>query len=500
MRLVVVPLACELLFVGTLYGLLKEVELERQKEAQAQAIAAHMNKLLRAVIYAGALTSGAAMSRKDTRALRGADPIDEAPQEFKIIRELSKDNPDQMKRVDELESLVYQGVEDLQEIKNLTKHGDPFSAIADARHFSLLMAKIGAKIEVVIQDAEVIEKDTTRSQEKTRQFVWIVLVIGVIVNVVLAVGLALHFNRSTTQRLQVLLDNTMRLASGKPLTPSISGDDDEIAYLDKVFRDTAKSLADSEATKRELTAMITHDLRSPLAAVQAVLELLAMGVYGQQSSDAVLHLNMAEDNVNRVLRLINDLLDVEKMRAGKLTIEPAPMLISDAINKSVDAVRSLAEQKQLQIDVVLPDPAPTVNADAGRIAQVMINLLTNAIKYSPDKSTVRVVVTELEREQTQVSVIDTGCGIAPEMQQTIFEKFEQTQNAVVTQVGQTKGSGLGLAICKAIVEQHNGQIGVRSEVGNGSMFWFTLPQLKAIVASGKIVEGAVDTAPSIHTP
>lgn len=473
MILVAVPLVCELMFVAVLSGLLKQVEHERQEEARAQAIAAHMNKLLRAVIYAGALTSGDALGRKQVKMSRGVDPLDEAPAEFDALHELLKNDPEQLKKIDEIKTLVYEGVEDLKEIKGLTGEGRAFQAIFDMKHFSMLMSKVGAKVEVVIRDTEVIEKDTTRSQEQTRRVVQQLMLVGLLAHVLLAVGLAIYFNRGTTQRLATLVDNARRLAGGMALQPPVGGND-EIAYLDKVFRDTAKALQESEQSKREMMAMITHDLRSPLAAVQAVLEMLGMGVYGEQTPDAVEHLAMAEGNCNRVLRLINDLLDIEKMRAGKLQMEFEPGALSEIVKRSVEAVSGLAEQRRVGIEVDVPAEF-VVRADAARIVQVLINLLANALKYSAESGTVTVRAVAIDSTAVRVNVIDTGCGIAPEYHESVFEKFEQASGATM-EIGKSKGTGLGLAISKAIVEQHGGKIGVESDLGKGSCFWFTLPR------------------------
>lgn len=479
MILVAVPLVCELIFVGILSGLLRQVEYERAEEARAQAIAAHMNKLLRAVIYAGALTSGDAMGRRQMRSLRGPDPLDEAPAEFAALHEVLKNDPEQLHRIDEVQALVYQGVEDLEEIKTLTGDGQAFQAIFDMKHFSMLMNRIGGKVEIVIRDTEVIEKDTTRNQEQTRRVVQQMLLFGLLAHVLLAVGLAIYFNRGTTRRLSILVDNARRLAGGMTLQPPVGGND-EIAYLDKVFRDSAKALAESEQSKREMMAMITHDLRSPLAAVQAVLEMLGMGVYGEQTSDAVEHLSMAEANCNRVLRLINDLLDIEKMRAGKLQMEIEPIALTEIAKRSVEAVTTLAEQKNVRINVDVPDEL-AVEADVGRLVQVLINLLTNALKYSPAKGLIKLQGIALDAQTIRVNVIDSGCGIAPEYHESIFEKFEQAALSS-TEFGQSKGTGLGLAISKAIVEQHGGKIGVESDLGQGSTFWFTLRRSNAALS------------------
>jgi signal transduction histidine kinase len=481
MILVAVPLVCELAFVAVLSGLLKQVEYERREEARAQAVAAHMNKLLRAVIYAGALTSGDALGRRQTRALRGTDPLDEAPAEFAALHELLKNDPEQLRKIDEVQELVYQGVEDLKEIKSLTGDGQAFQAIFDMKHFSMLMSKIGAKVEIVIRDSEVIGKDTTRNQEQMRHVVQQILLAGLLVHALIAVGLAVYFNRGTTRRLAILVDNARRLAGGMSLQPAVGGND-EIAYLDKVFRDSAKALAESEQSKREMMAMITHDLRSPLAAVQAVLEMMGMGVYGEQTPDAVHHISLAEANCNRVLRLINDLLDIEKMRAGKLQMEVENVSLSEVVERSMEAIATLAEQKNVSVDSsVSSDMA--VRADAGRVVQVLINLLTNAVKFSPAGGSIKIEAEDgASGDSLRVNVIDSGCGIAPEYHESIFEKFEQA-GVSSTEIGQSKGTGLGLAMCKAIVEQHGGQIGVESDLGKGSTFWFTLPKSNAPLAA-----------------
>lgn len=227
-----------------------------------------------------------------------------------------------------------------------------------------------------------------------------------------------------------------------------------------------------ERMKREFVAMVSHDLRTPLTSVEASLTLLAAGALGPLSADAVTTVQMAESEVVRLRLLVNDLLDIAKIEAGKMEMSFDDLLLNDVVAQSVNAVRAVADARK--INIAVEGPEVECFADGNRLIQVLVNFLSNAVKYSPDGSTVRVAV-RTTADWREVRVIDEGPGIEPEFHEVVFHRFGQAKGA-----NQKEGTGLGLAISKTIIDQHGGAIGVDSEPGKGCEFWFRLPASRAV--------------------
>jgi signal transduction histidine kinase len=258
------------------------------------------------------------------------------------------------------------------------------------------------------------------------------------------------------------------LLKHEELNPPLAGND-EIAHLDHAFHDMARSLAELEQIKKDFVAMITHDLRTPMTSTMGFLELLGDGVYGPIPDKARDGANLAFRNVRRMIALINDLLDVEKLESGKWELSPESITLEPVVTRSVESVSVFAEQHKVKIAVEPIDS--TVYADGNRLVQVLVNLITNAVKFSPVDSSVTISA-RTKGDLVELRITDQGCGIPPQYRESIFDRFRQVRATDATQKG---GTGLGLAICKAIVEQHGGSIGVESEEGKGSTFWFTVP-------------------------
>jgi PAS domain S-box-containing protein len=222
--------------------------------------------------------------------------------------------------------------------------------------------------------------------------------------------------------------------------------------------------------RQEVMQMVTHDLRTPLATIGNVLSILEDGRVGEVSDRAKEMVQLAQKNVSRMLELVNDLLEVEKMKAGMLKLDLDEVSLADIFEESLHAVSGWAQEQKVRIEYV-----PTtlkVFADEGRIVQVLNNLLGNAIKFSPAGK--RVVLSAHEAyDYVEVRVKDEGRGIPENQRDVIFERFQQVHLSDAANRG---GSGLGLAICKAILERHGGSIRVDSEEGFGSTFSFRLPK------------------------
>ncbi|MFT4075459.1 MAG: hybrid sensor histidine kinase/response regulator [Asticcacaulis sp.] len=227
-----------------------------------------------------------------------------------------------------------------------------------------------------------------------------------------------------------------------------------------------------ENMKSEFISLVSHELRTPITAIHGALGLIA----GDMETDLpqqVSHLvNIANKNSERLIRLINDILDIDKIDAAQMYYEmkPEPLMLILQQAAETNAVYAA----RLGVKVWLePSPEVTVNVDSKRLAQVMANLLSNAAKYSPSGSTVTISVQSQPSGRVRVNVSDQGPGIREDFRAHIFQKFSQADDALT----RTKqGAGLGLYICKRIIEHMRGSIGFDSAAGHGATFWFELPE------------------------
>ena len=224
-----------------------------------------------------------------------------------------------------------------------------------------------------------------------------------------------------------------------------------------------------ERLKKEFVSTVSHELRTPLTSIRGSLTLLSVGAMGALPEQAKKVVSIAERNTIRLIGLINDILDIEKLEAGKLDMVFENTNMKDIMERSEQSVNTFAANNGVKLEMMPTDAQ--VYADGDRIVQVLVNLLSNAIKFSPQGQTVTVAV-ENAAGFVHVRVIDRGRGIPEQFKKLLFQRFQQVEASDAKKKG---GTGLGLAICKGIIEQHGGQIGVDSEEGKGSTFWFRLP-------------------------
>ncbi len=220
--------------------------------------------------------------------------------------------------------------------------------------------------------------------------------------------------------------------------------------------------------RQDFVFMVRSELKEPLTRVSSFLARFGDGGLGEISAEGTTTTKAMQQNVERLIVLLNDLFDLEKLEAGTIEIEPADISLATVFEKSINAVALFAEQHQVKIECASTDLH--LYADANRLVQVLVNLLSNAIKFSPQNSIVSLSAQQSE-SHVHIEVADRGPGIPPSQAETIFEAYRQVEG----QDASKGGTGLGLTICRSIVEAHAGHIGVTSEVGNGSVFWFELP-------------------------
>lgn len=229
-----------------------------------------------------------------------------------------------------------------------------------------------------------------------------------------------------------------------------------------------------EKMKSDFVAMVSHDLRSPLAAISMFLSMLSSGTLGEFPPSVISKAQNTEKDAKRLIDMVNDLLDVERMEAGMFStssMDVEPVYVSECVKRSCETVAALAEKKKIKIETSVKEAL--VMADEARLIQVMINLLSNAVKFSADGSTVSVESVNGSDDVT-INVKDSGPGIAPSDQARIFQRFERSDSS---QKRKEEGFGLGLAICKGLVEALGGTIGVISDGKTGSCFFIKLPKV-----------------------
>lgn len=249
----------------------------------------------------------------------------------------------------------------------------------------------------------------------------------------------------------------------------IRDDAGKLIALSAVVRDIAEKKA-VEKRMSEFYSVVSHELRTPLTSIKGALALIANGIVEQGTDEATELIDIAQKSSTRLIRLINDILDLRKIEAGKFELNKSDVKLSNLVKNSVLAMTGFAESRnvRLESDVQLQSELPI---DEDRVTQVLSNLISNAVKYAPENSAVEVHAT-VENDNVRVSVIDRGAGIPAEHLHKLFAKFQQVDSS---DTRAKEGTGLGLAISKAIVEQHGGKIGVLSEPNVRTEFWFTLP-------------------------
>ena len=251
---------------------------------------------------------------------------------------------------------------------------------------------------------------------------------------------------------------------------------ESLKVANEALADEVQIRKKAERAKDDFVSTVSHELRTPLTAIIGSMGLLRGGVGGTLAEKAQRMIEIAHTNGERLLRLINNILDIEKMQSGKMQLDLEKLDLLAVVKQSLEVNEEFARKYDVTfgLDSQAQGALP-ISADSDKIIQVLTNLLSNAVKYSPQGAAVTVGV-ELEGEsKARVSVRDLGAGIPEEFKPKIFGKFSQADTSTTKQVG---GTGLGLSIAKAIVEKHSGTIGFDSTEGQGTCFYFIIPLAK----------------------
>ncbi len=472
--LISVPVIFELGFVVFIFHLQSEAENDAEASLKARKLSNSLNQLVSSIFEVWDVVSN---NRK--RWLNQGFLDQRYKQMFPRLREqyaqldrMTADRPDlrpmirkSLKNLNEAEAILDEAVADLKAgrmDKLLNDYDNKTNHIRE-----LYKGLITEELRIVaFHEKELADAEGAR-QAEFRQRILRYSMLVMALNILASFLLAIYLFKEITSRLSVISTNAKSFASGKELQPALTGTD-EIAELDKAFRRMAKDVESTANQRQELVNMLTHDLRSPLTTIQGFFDLLSTGSFGELNQEGEKFVKLAERNSSVMMLLINDLLDIEKIKSGLMELNTDDVDVSILFAEVKDSTAAWIRQHGMELSVEECDYV--VHADAEKINRVLYNLVSNAVRYS--RSGDKIALSAQRRSNdVEILVSDQGSGIPKDKLDTIFDRFQQVK-------GDSKsaaGSGLGLSICRSIVQLHNGKIWVTSEVGEGSTFHFTLP-------------------------
>jgi signal transduction histidine kinase len=250
-----------------------------------------------------------------------------------------------------------------------------------------------------------------------------------------------------------------------------TGLEQRIRERTKDLQSANERLQELDRLKSAFVSIVSHELRTPMTSIKGLIENMMDGLTGELTEHQNFYLSRVKHNIERLTRMINDLLDLSRIEAGHVELQTTNVNVGSIAREVVELLQPMAEEKSLTLATNIIDPIPLIQADRDKLIQIFTNLTNNAIKFTPSSGTVTVKVEYHTEGYIHACVTDTGCGIPLDEQETVFERFYRSQSAE----HKDRGAGLGLAITKSLVELHEGTIGVESTLGEGSHFWFTLP-------------------------
>ena len=469
--LVALPLVLQWGFLAWLLTLQAESERSLERSVHAKTVANAIDHLRVDMLTYGLNLAGGELGHGTIDEVKVRQELQSLQSDYNVLRDLTlDDDPAVHKTFVDSEKEVLECFGQLIEIKKSAQR----LPVDDGSRRALWQQVTPRMYHALKNDFHGVGEEqadlarrTPAIQAEYRKKQLLIVVALALVTLALAIGSALYLTRGFTLRLAKVSDNAYRLASDRPLNQALGGSD-EIAQLDQTFHIMAESLREAEAVKQDVVLMVTHDLRTPLATLQNILKFLRSGNFGKLDAKGSEYILVANRNVERMSNLVNDLLDVEKIQSGLMTLDKQAFELADCFTAARELAGAFAEEQGVKIEV--KDTDLMVSADQDRVTRVVANLIANAVKFSPPDGTVTVAANR-DGAWIYTEVTDQGPGIPPDQIEHIFERFRQVDSGATKGKG---GSGLGLTICQAIVELHGGKIWAENLPRSGSRFIFSL--------------------------
>lgn len=469
--LVVLPLCFQVLFLVALIKLSFDADAAMKRESQSKEMIYVCSNVLQLMVDCGVNAAIYNYTLDDRIRDKCTDAMARAREDLSVVgRNVS--SGEQLKGVASLQKTVEETSAVLDRFLDKTTATDrkTIDIFVGNDHLSSerkLFAELRRKADLVVSDERQRCKVFVREKLQAKSVLTATIVAGATADILIALGTAVYFFSNISSRLERLTRNTRLIKErAAPLLPADGSD--EIAELDRSFHQAVAELRESEELRRQIVAMVSHDLRSPLGSVDAALTLINEGVLGHVPEPVLAVSRTASQDVARLVRLTNELLDAESLASGKIKLDRRLFRVKALLEELQESVAYLCLSHKVTLKTDTVDFE--CFADQNRVLQILTNLVGNAIKASDENSVVEVQ-SSLRSDICEFRVVDGGAGIDADQQQRIFEKFVQIQD-------DNRGKGVGLSICRSLAELHGGEIGVDSVQGQGSTFWFTLPNQK----------------------
>jgi signal transduction histidine kinase len=289
-------------------------------------------------------------------------------------------------------------------------------------------------------------------------------------------GIAAHLHRVADA---FIVDGIKRAMSARMHMATVEEASRELTEKNRRLAQAVERLQEADRVKSNFLATVSHELRTPLTSVIGYSEMLLEGIAGELNDEQREYVRTVMEKGDQLLQLITGILDISRMEAGEMRIDRQPFDLDEVVSVALSTIAPHARRKKLQMACTVPPGLPLVLGDRDKIRQVLLNLLGNAVKFTPEGGKVEVsaALSQLTSapeavRAVRVSVRDSGIGIPPEHQKRVFDPFFQVDNTSTREYG---GTGLGLSIVKRLVEAHGGVVWIESEGGKGTMFAFTIP-------------------------
>jgi signal transduction histidine kinase len=481
--IVLLPLVAESVFLLMLVNQLHQAEKDIRNEYHAKAVAQETSLLGNLVIEAAQQMVSSSVFKQGASSDQLDDVLKQLRRQVDNVKAIQPADDTEREYLNKISILADEGILYIAHARlRLNDLASGVFALQDREtgtHAQMIMNELKAQVQALNDYEKYSKKYDPEASERSRRTVIGFLAGGFVLNAFLALVLGAYFYKQFVQRVNAIVENSRRLVDYSSLAPVLAGRD-EIAYVDEVLHESADKLREAAMKERalaklkqEFVAMVSHDLRTPMTSIQGILTLLRVGALGPMPEKAVSRVSQALTSCARLIALINDLLDMEKLESGKMDMAFCEISAALAIEQAVLSVDAFAAKHG--VSIITQETELDIYADEARLVQVLINLISNAVKYSPHGGTVNVDVIRVDR-WLEFQVSDHGRGVPEELREAVFERFRQVEITDATKKG---GTGLGLAICKTIVELHGGNIGVRDNEKNGvkegSIFWFRIP-------------------------
>ncbi len=473
--LLCLPIICQLATVSLLYTSLTTVEKNARQEIRAKQIIAQLQEcdglLGRSLVR---LTDVQFFNKvKDVQQDTYLKNIEQKNNE--LVR-LVKDNQTALRVAQSYRRHAKELVQNWMDLTNSHTPGFDklfFSQFLNTAEYLENMKVLSDQLYKETQELLAIYRPMVKELQprsvEERDRLRLMIIVAIVFNIILIAALALIVNTKTLRRLSSLLSHIRAFAKGGRTKEALVGSD-ELAELDRAFTAVANERHNLDQLRQSIREMVNHDLRSPLTSMCLRIDSIMEMHHADLTPPVRQHLTHLGSETQRLHRLANTLLDIDRLEDGKLEVELRPVLAERIIGTSQSIVEAQATRKSIKISAIIVDRL-VVLCDEDRTVQVLTNLLSNAVKFAPRNSEIKIKAINIESDSVRISVLDQGSGVPPQEVENLFKRFTQLDQP--EDIKKT-GSGLGLFICKSLIEAQGGSIGYTAPDEPGGCFWIEL--------------------------